>query len=205
MYCNNNKLCSAFNIYVERDPSVDPGPACPNPPSVSNYKCALWGSSISRQTATNTGQYRQDFHVVIAGSNGYDKTFFQQAEQVSGFNAAQNISGQAITKAQAYFLGSEFFAGPYDPTLCGYYATAQTSANRDYAKAHGQKTYQPANCFNAYYVYRSDYAWGTYCSIYNQNVGASYAGSVDQTSGGFTYKVGSSWVYNAYPQDSGKL
>ncbi|CAK4034784.1 Hypothetical predicted protein [Lecanosticta acicola] len=151
------------------------------------------------------GQYRQNFHVVIAGSNGYDKTLFQQAEQVSGYNAAVNITNQAITKARAYYLGSEFFAGPYDATLCGYYATAQTAANKQYAKQNGLKTYQAANSFNAYYVYKNAYARGTYCNLYKQEVDASYAGSADTTTGGNSYTVGSSWVYNASPQDPGTL
>ena len=31
--------CSAFNLYTERDPSVDPdSPSCNNPPSTTNYK-----------------------------------------------------------------------------------------------------------------------------------------------------------------------
>lgn len=74
--CDSVDLCVAFNIYVERDPSLEPGklistvlpqrtctdseilgPACPNPKSVANYKCALWGSDVSKQTATNTGMH----------------------------------------------------------------------------------------------------------------------------------------------------
>ena len=74
-WCDNTTLCTAFNIYVERDPSLNPTAGeCPNPPSITNYKCTLWGSSISAADATNTGQWRADFEVVIAGSNGYDKT-----------------------------------------------------------------------------------------------------------------------------------
>ncbi|KAK4623881.1 hypothetical protein CLAFUW4_05989 [Fulvia fulva] len=163
--CDNADLCTSFNIYVERDPTLDPGPACPNPPSTTNIKCVLWGSSINRQTATNTGQYRQDFHVVIAASNGYDKTFFARPSSVDTFTLGQNITGKAITLAGSKSLGSEFFAGPYDPTLCGYYATAQTSANRQDAQAKGLKSYQACNSFNAYAVYRAGLAWGTYCSL----------------------------------------
>ncbi|EME45351.1 hypothetical protein DOTSEDRAFT_128803 [Dothistroma septosporum NZE10] len=214
--CNNVDLCTAFNIYVERDPSLDPGPACPNPPSTTNYKCALWGSSISKQTATNTGQYRQDFHgknfshhdhhlVVIAASNGYDKTFFTHPSAVSSFTLGQNISGQAITLAGSKTLGSEFFAGPYDPNLCGYYATAQTSANKQNAQSKALSSYQACNSFNAYTVYKAGYAWGTYCELYNFNVDASYAGSADSTSNGISYTVGSSWIYSLTKQDSGKL
>jgi hypothetical protein len=83
--CNELSTCNSFNIYVERDPSVNPkkhdstaptvwGYWCPNPPSITNYVCALWGSGIYNSSATNHGQYRGgDFQVVIAGSNGFVK------------------------------------------------------------------------------------------------------------------------------------
>ena len=69
--CDSVDLCTAFNIYFERDPTIAPNDAsCPNPPSFTNIKCSLWGSGVTPQTAVNTGQYRSQFHVVIAGSNG---------------------------------------------------------------------------------------------------------------------------------------
>ena len=75
--------------YIERDPSLNPtkndstydpgyptvwGQDCPNPPSMTSYKCTLWGSKIDASTATNTGEKRKDFVVAITGSDGYDKT-----------------------------------------------------------------------------------------------------------------------------------
>ncbi|MCJ1388116.1 hypothetical protein MMC18_000961 [Xylographa bjoerkii] len=69
--CDQVTGCLAFNIYIERDPSVDPNAAaCPNPPSYSNYKCTLWGAPVSAAEATNAGQYRDSFQVVITASNG---------------------------------------------------------------------------------------------------------------------------------------
>ncbi|KAI1452330.1 hypothetical protein F4805DRAFT_447822 [Annulohypoxylon moriforme] len=65
--------CQGFNIFFERDPSVQPGPNCTNPPSTTTIKCIFWGGLVSAETASNTGQYIADFHVVIAGSNGYMK------------------------------------------------------------------------------------------------------------------------------------
>lgn len=73
--CDGVDYCSAFNIYFERDPQVNPADACPNPPSFTNVKCTLWGSQLGPETATNKGQYRRDFHVVITGSNGIDRLF----------------------------------------------------------------------------------------------------------------------------------
>jgi hypothetical protein len=86
-FCDETTLCTAFNIYIERDPSVNPttngvnvgwGNHCPNPPSITNYKCSLWSSSIDAASATNYGQMRDEFEVVIAGSNGYDKLNFMK-------------------------------------------------------------------------------------------------------------------------------
>ena len=68
--CDAAAGCVAFNIYIERDPSVAPGPGCDNPASTINYKCTLYGLPISAATATNMGQYRDNFEVVITGSNG---------------------------------------------------------------------------------------------------------------------------------------
>jgi hypothetical protein len=69
--CDQNDGCVAFNVYIERDPSLDANATnCPNPPSTTNFKCTLWGAPISSQEATNNGQWRDSFHVVITGSNG---------------------------------------------------------------------------------------------------------------------------------------
>jgi len=58
----------------ERDPIVVPGTGsgCTNPGSTTNIKCALFGTNVTAAAAINVGQYRSSFHVVIAGSNGYN-------------------------------------------------------------------------------------------------------------------------------------
>ena len=69
--CDQASGCQAFNMYIERDPSLNASAEnCPNPPSTTNYKCTLWGTPISVDEATNFGQYQDSFQVVIAGSNG---------------------------------------------------------------------------------------------------------------------------------------
>lgn len=84
-WCDQTTGCTAFNIYIERDPSLNPcrndstdptvwGYWCPNPSSITNYKCTMWGSNLDATTAVNQGGWRRDFNVVITGSNGYDKT-----------------------------------------------------------------------------------------------------------------------------------
>ncbi|KAG9593032.1 hypothetical protein KCV04_g20894, partial [Aureobasidium melanogenum] len=70
--CDAIKGCAAFNIYFERDPTVNPNDvSCANPSSTTNIKCVFWGGPVTTDNAKNNGQWRKDFHVVIAGSNGY--------------------------------------------------------------------------------------------------------------------------------------
>ena len=69
--CDQASGCSAFNVYLERDPTINANAQNrPNPPSTTYYKCTLWGAPISSAEATNSGQYQDSFQVVIAGSNG---------------------------------------------------------------------------------------------------------------------------------------
>lgn len=105
--CNSLSTCSSFNIYIERDPSQNPtkndssaptvwGYWCPNPASITNYVCALWGDGMYNSSATNSGQYRGgDFEVVIVGSNGFVKNgMFNSSAYQSGAPAyAGPVSG----------------------------------------------------------------------------------------------------------------
>ncbi|KAJ4356947.1 hypothetical protein N0V95_002890 [Ascochyta clinopodiicola] len=90
--CNAISGCTSFNIYFERDPSVNPDDAsCLDPASVTNIKCVWWSSKISPGVNVNDGQYRGNFHVVIAGSNGYVGTPTQR-----GFRIKTDGSGTVM-------------------------------------------------------------------------------------------------------------
>lgn len=69
-FCNSEKYCLAFNIFYERDPSKDPASTCDNPEPITNVKCSIYGYPVAEASATNEGQFRENFHVVITGSNG---------------------------------------------------------------------------------------------------------------------------------------
>ncbi|KAK0933617.1 hypothetical protein LTR29_014789 [Friedmanniomyces endolithicus] len=212
--CDNTTLCTAFNIYIERDPSLNPtlndtaanttGQYCPNPSSITNYKCSLWGSSIDATSATNYGDYREQFQVVIVASNGYDKTNNTTPAPCPGYEAPSNCTG-AISSGGSYCLGSHFFPGPYDPSVCGIYAQAQTDTNKAAAKAKGQSTYVPSNMFNAYMVKKNSVAQGTYCSLFNTVLSGSWASFEGGWAGQNYFGIESSWTYALSQQDDGKL
>ena len=65
--CNAINGCIAFNLYFERDPTVEPGTSCANPASTTTIKCVFWGGPLSVDNALNKGQWRTNFQVVIAG------------------------------------------------------------------------------------------------------------------------------------------
>jgi hypothetical protein len=69
-FCNSEKFCLGFNIFFERDPRQKPASACPNPEPVTNIKCAIFGYPVALGSATRTGEHREQFEVVITGSNG---------------------------------------------------------------------------------------------------------------------------------------
>ncbi|GAB7366826.1 hypothetical protein MBLNU230_g0998t1 [Neophaeotheca triangularis] len=72
--CETLTGCLSFNIYLQRNPSVDPNsPECLNPPANVNIFCAFWSSDISVANANNFGQFRGDFQVLIGGANGYSR------------------------------------------------------------------------------------------------------------------------------------
>ena len=131
-YCNQVSNCLGFNIYYERDPSLNPGAACPNPASQTNIKCTLYGSQVSAASATNTGQYRAQFHVVIAGSNGYNRIVLPAPVQ-NAYNNPAALAG-AIDYSQGY-IGSRFFNQPFDAGVCAALCSATTADNRAVAQA----------------------------------------------------------------------
>jgi hypothetical protein len=69
-FCNSEKFCLGFNIFFERDPKYNPASTCPDPQPITNVKCAIYGYPVAEASATNSGQFREQFHVVIVGSNG---------------------------------------------------------------------------------------------------------------------------------------
>jgi hypothetical protein len=90
--CQNVTGCLSFNIYVERDPTQTPGEDCPNPSAVSTVKCVLFDTILTPQTLVNAGQYRSDFEVAIAGSNGYVHTSGSATNGGSSLSVASTAS-----------------------------------------------------------------------------------------------------------------
>ncbi|KAI4275755.1 MAG: hypothetical protein LQ337_002997 [Flavoplaca oasis] len=199
--CDQAPGCQAFNLYVERDPSLAPDiVSCPNPPSTTNFKCTLWGAAVSAAQATNKGQWRASFQVVIAGSNAYNKLspppaiacYTGPAALGGAINAPLNAQGQNT------YMGYEFHAFSqsqgYDPSTCAVDCNAQIAYNKRHPAADG--SYPSCVFFNAYVLSMNGVPQGLYCSLYTQVWAASYATNYGQYRGTDRYTVSRSYSYS---------
>ncbi|KAF2242981.1 hypothetical protein BU26DRAFT_123634 [Trematosphaeria pertusa] len=204
-FCDSEKYCLGFNIYYERDPSVEPADSCANPDPITNVKCALYGYPVASGSATNYGQWRNDFHVVIAGSNGYYKLPTTEPTLPS-FNAPEALTAaiDALNEANSYNGMHMSNDGPFDPAVCAAYCLAQTEFDHEHL-VDENGNYRPCNFFNAYILTKNDVPQGTYCSFYTQPWDASYAVNTGYSSGADTYKVEASFSYTLTTQDDGTV
>jgi len=183
-YCDSATNCAAFNIYIERDPSVVPGPNCANPASTGNYKCSLWSQPISSSSATNTGQYQADFQVVITASNGYTKN--PAPPTLANFTGPAALGGAIQASDPSTYISSSSFNGAYDPSQCA--ATCQTFTASNPAK--------PCVFFNSYVVSDNNVPQGTSCAYYSRAYPKSASTNYGQyAANGDYYSVSQSYAY----------
>ncbi|KAI9891390.1 MAG: hypothetical protein M1814_002709 [Vezdaea aestivalis] len=193
--CDSTTKCQAFNIYVERDPSLAPADACPDPAAVTNVKCTLYGLPIAAATALNKGQYRRQFQVVIAGSNGYNKPPVVQT--IPGFGPGTAlpaaINAPSLNGKDTY-MGTKSFKGPFDATQCAVACQTQT----DYESRHPAPdgSYKTCSFFNAYVLFKNDIPQTTVCSFYTNTWAASYATNNGQYRGNDHYTIADSVIYS---------
>lgn len=204
--CNSEKYCRGFNIFFERDPSLEPGPNCPNPASTTNIKCSLYGYPVAGKAATNEGQWRQEFQVVIAGSNGYSKLdkalpAVKDFKDPTGLPASINAP---LDNGYDTYNGMRLFNdNPYDPALCAAACQAQT----DYDKAHpdSEGKYKPCNFFTSYILTKNEVPLGTYCALYTRTWDSTYATNTGYYAGDDKYEVISAGSYEITTPSSGVI
>ena len=109
----------AFNVWFERDPSTTTDPfCCPNPGSVARIKCSWWGTYATSTTANNKGQYRDQFQVIMAGSNGQQFSCQSFARTFVDKSITQaTIRATPLCPARALYLHRPL---PPQPLLCAH-------------------------------------------------------------------------------------
>ncbi|KAF4312687.1 hypothetical protein GTA08_BOTSDO11651 [Botryosphaeria dothidea] len=213
-FCDATSLCTGFNIYFERDPSKDGNTGdclSADLASTTNIKCALFGSSVSKDSATNAGQWRNNFHVVITGSNGYNKApavvsppDCNKGSKNSGWKSGSKCGGSGMMVKSGNLIGQRFFSGPFDPSLCAAYAEAQVALNQKAASWWNLWTYQPCNSFNAVALIKNKITVGTYCSLFNVDVSSNTCSYNGGKSGSDSFEISFSFNYALKTYDNGR-
>ena len=157
-FCNSVSSCAGFNIYHERDPSLNPvagasSSSCPNPPPITSVVCAIYSTAPSADKATNIGEWRASFAVAISGSNAYAKTpntAITSASSISttypfvqNFGIPATLNGAIVIdpKFPEYYVDSSFYYGVWNPKQCGTFCAATTAANKAKAVEQGKSIY----------------------------------------------------------------
>ncbi|KAF8853106.1 hypothetical protein BDZ45DRAFT_629581 [Acephala macrosclerotiorum] len=202
-YCDQHPQCQAFNIYFERDPTLAPNAvSCPNPPSLTNIKCVRWGVHIASQTATNTGEHRDSFQVVIAGSNGYNKNAAPASQ--TGFTGPVELGGainapnDPVTNTNTY-MGYKFFSFSTVQTYAGgvQACTLACTAQTAYNSRHPPSTGNPNVCNQVVVYVLSDdnQPQGIYCAMYSEEWASNYATNYGQYRGSDYWSVSQAYAY----------
>jgi hypothetical protein len=196
--CDAKGGCLSFNIYFERDPTLNPGSGCENPDAFANIKCSFWGTGLDESTATNVGQWREKFWVSIAGSNAY--TSYKLGGPVDSWNGPQKLGNAALNaplwdcENKWSYLGYKLLqAGSVDPRLCAAACDTQTAFN----KAHpaGADPYA-CNAFGSYILTKKNstgsYQQGQMCTFYTAYWDAKYA----KNTGASDPAIGATYSYS---------
>ncbi|KAL1655473.1 hypothetical protein SLS61_001937 [Didymella pomorum] len=188
----NLKKSAQANGYM--GPSQVPAPACPDPRGAANPFCVLWGGPVSEDNARNEGQWRDQYHVVIAASNGYVLT--------SSLNplSSKAISAPVDCNNDDAYMGMRLLTdnAPFDPQRCAAICDATSQYNIDHP---GDPSVPPRLCkfYNTYILNKNYISQGQACSMYTQYWNPSvYATNDGQWDGqGNRYTISSSvFFYN---------
>jgi len=195
--CTAINGCSSVNIYYERDPTVTPTDSNPNPASKAVIKCVFWGGAVTAASATNNGQYREQFHVVIAGSNGYASN---SVATPAGYQPGIALGTSAINSpldcngAGNFMTAKYFTSGPFDVGRCAAACSAQSTYNRQYPRRDG--TFDTCQFFNTYILYNNSVPVGQTCALYNETWPAAFATNNGQYRGNDKFTINYSWAFS---------
>ncbi|KXS98240.1 hypothetical protein AC579_235 [Pseudocercospora musae] len=176
--CDKITGCQSFNI------CNDPTDGCTNPPSTTVIKCVYYGGPITPGSQTNTGQWRRDFQVVIAGSNAYVNNSIATP---AGYSTPTFLDKAAIQapndcNGNPTYMGVKIWTdGPFSVGNCAAACSSQSDYNRAHPAADG--SFQTCQFINTYVLYNGTQAVGQYCSLYNETWPATFATNVGQWRG----------------------
>lgn len=148
---------------------------------------------MSQSNALNSGQYRNQFHVVIAGSNGYVN---RSIDTPAGYTAPTYLGNSIInaptTDCADYSNQLQNLLWPTGPFDAGRCAAACSAYNTNLPAGAVAQTCQ---FFNTYVLKGNGKDAGQYCALYQQAFPSSASTSSSVVIGGVTYTYGYSYTF----------
>ena len=148
---------------------------------------------MAQSNALNVGQYRNKFHVVIAGSNGYVN---RSIDTPAGYTAPTYLGNSIINAPKTdcadypnQLQNILWSTGPFDAGRCA----AACSAYNANSPASGVA--QTCQFFNTYVLKGNGKDAGQYCALYQQAFPSSASTSSSVNIGGVTYTYGYSYTF----------
>ncbi|KAI4732541.1 hypothetical protein E4T50_16889 [Aureobasidium sp. EXF-12298] len=197
--CDATPNCVFANIYYEKDPDKNNNP-------VDVIKCSLYSMSQTNATATNKGQYRGSFQILVTGSNGYNKAAAPVAPtgySLQSLSAAVNAP-LFDSQGQGRFIQPVYLSS-YSPSLCAAACDKQTQYDK--STASDDCNYKSCVYANLYYLIKDGAPQTVVCTLYTEATDSSYAVNKGYTSGSDFYQVANSialtniaLVQAGYPQ-----
>jgi hypothetical protein len=148
---------------------------------------------VATSNALNFGQYRNKFHVVIAGSNGYVN---RSIDTPAGYTAPTYLGTSIINAPKTDCAGYSnqldnmlWNTGPFDAGRCAAACSAYT------ANPTASGVAQTCRFFNTYVLKGNGKDAGQYCALYQQAFPSSASTSSSVVIGGITYTYGYSYIF----------
>lgn len=191
--CSRALGCQGFNTYFERSPSKVPGPNCPNPGGAANPFCVLWGGPVTPENARNEGQWREQYHVVIAASNGYVLTTSLDPLSSKAINAPLDCN------TDDSYMGMRLLNdnAPFDPQRCAAICEATSQYNIEHPGDDASRPPRLCKFYNTYILNKNYGSQGQICAMYTQSWDPSvYATNDGQWRGNDHYTISSSVFFH---------
>lgn len=159
--------CVFANIYYEKDPDKNNNP-------VDIIKCALYSMAQTNVTATNIGQWRGSFHVLVTGSNGYNKAAAPVAPTGYSLQSLPAAVNAPIfdSQGQGRFIQPVYLSS-YSPSLCAAACDKQTQYDK--STASDSCNYKSCVYANLYYLIKDGVPQTVVCALYTEATDSSYA------------------------------
>lgn len=165
--CDKISSCQFANIYYEKDPDSNNNP-------VDVIKCALYSMPQTNCTATNVGQWRGSFHVLVTGSNGYNKAAAPAAP--AGYSVQQlpaAVNAPVYDSQGQWRFIQPVYLDTYSPALCAAACDKQTAWDK--SQSSDKCNYKTCVYANMYILSKDGVPKTVVCALYTEATDSSYA------------------------------